>query len=517
MYRPSTVLTLLVAVTFLLSLVLFTSVGPATVGAACADSVFHLVALPHAIYVCVRHVLSFVPQSLNVDRLTRACSSLSALAAASDVEPVIVKALERFHQLLILLRSICRFLLCMILLVWLLMERVAEVVFDGTFPYLGFLCSSLWMICVCCVHVVLCSAPILVFYFVLDANPDVKRRQEPVPDIPYAVVRRRRLPRMLRERYEREREQALHREEERRQAQLAISLSLQTGPSETGPSEPPLAEGGSHHPAKRGDVETAGPAPIVSTRETEVESCEIVILPLPPSPMSPPLALSICSECVVSSASTNPPTPASSARAHADSTATSAIEHPEDPSLAEGATLLLSECSKESKLNASSIAGENDTWGLDSGLSTPDYSGNLDIASIIQHEVITASDPFTVASCAVSSSTTAGLEADKLPQSGAEISVEKRVDFFNVSDTVVLDILGTPGMAALIKAAVEDLGSTMANNIVEPSLSKTNQVSTNEDAACIESTTATVFLHIPEGNLSWNARPLEDDGAGLSD
>ncbi|KAG8739427.1 hypothetical protein FRC10_005636 [Ceratobasidium sp. 414] len=525
MHRLSTVLMLLVTVTFLLSLVAVVSICPVAADVIRIDCISDLVVLPRAICVCVRHVLPVRHQTLNVCRLTRTFDALSALAASS-AWLIIVKTFEYLCQLLILSRSIGHFLLCMTFLAWLLVERVAEAVFHHTPPYLHSLCSFLWIISgefdelqrtkveltvilpVGCVYVVLCGAPILVLYcVVLDANPSLKPKQEPVLGTPYAVVRRRKLPRMLQERYERERAQALQREAKRQKTRLATLRP--PNPPPIGLCEPPPTEINSHQTTKQYGAEPASPTPLVPTRETEVEPCDIA----PPSPLSSLSfpSTTICSESAVSSASTNPLTPTSSC-VPAGSPATPNTEYYGDSSPAEGATLMLAEDSEEFKSNGSSTADENGALGLVPTLSN---SGNPDTPLVVEPEVIGANNASAVGSCLVSSPpTTTGSEADKLSQ---ENSVENRAGLLDASDAVVKDIIATLEVAALIEAAVAELGSTLVNDIANPSLSETNQISTNEDETYIGSTASTAGSHTIQDDPNWDARLLENDNAGRSD
>ncbi|KAG8720402.1 hypothetical protein FRC08_000350 [Ceratobasidium sp. 394] len=511
MYRPSTVFVLLVVVTFLLSLVLIVSLCPVAVVVYGVDSTSDL---PRTVSVCVGYVPSIIPQILNVDRLARAFNCLSALAAGSHLQLIIVKTFDYLYQLLTLSRSIGRILLCMACLVWLLLECVAEVIFHRTFPYLPILCSTFRIISTCCVYILLCGAPILVFYcVVLDAKPSLELKQEPVIDIPYAVVRRRKLPRMLQERYEREREQALQREAERQKSRLATSLPSKPGLSETGSFEPSPTESDSSHPTKQGDVELTGLAPLPIR---EPETCNVIIPPSPCSLMPSPWTLATCPASAVSPASTNPSTPASGC-ASIDVPATPDTEYYEDSSPAEDAALPLSESAEESKFDVSNIAGENTTLGLDVTYSAPRGLGNLDAPSAVQHKAIAEHGPSTTISCPVSPHSTTEPEAVEEFQPEAENSPEKPLDLSGAPDATVEDILATPGMAALIEAAVADLGSALADDIVSPSHLETNRTSTLEVATCIGSAAGTAGSRTPQGDWSLGACLFENNGAGRFD
>ncbi|KAG8709689.1 hypothetical protein FRC08_018160 [Ceratobasidium sp. 394] len=505
MYRLPTVFLLLVAVTFLLSLVLFVSVCPVAAGIACADCISNL---PRMISVCSGDMVSIVPPTVSVGRLTRVCDVL-VLAIGDHLRLVVVKIFDCLRRLIILSCSIVCFL------VWVPFESAAEAVLERTLLNLPTLC---WITSICCIHVLLCGAPILVFYcIVLDAKPNLEPMQEPVPDIPYAVVRRRKLPRMLRERYEREREQALRREAERQQGRIATSLPPKTDSSENRASEPPPVESSSHAPPKPCDVEPAGPAPFSSTCEPEDEACNIIVPPSPSSTMHSPQITTTCSESTVSSASTNPSTPASSDCTSADSSATPDIEYHENSSQAEDVALPLSEGAEEPKANASSIAGENDALGLDVALPAPRCVENLDIPSAVEYKVIGNNDTPVTISCPISSSLTTGLEGAEASQSGSPNSAGTPVDLLDASDATVQDILATPEVAVLIEAAVAELVSSLENDVVGPSPSETNQISTNEDASCFGSMASANGLHTPQDNSNLNVCLFENGGAGRSD
>ncbi|KAG8737725.1 hypothetical protein FRC10_007903 [Ceratobasidium sp. 414] len=471
MYRLSTVLMLLVTVTSLLSLVSVVSVCPIAADVVCSiDCISDLVVLPRAICVCVRHVLP----ALNVCRLTRAFDALSALAGeyrlpyAADYCQNIRLPLPIAHYLALdwplpPLHDIPR------LAPGGESRRVLWIVFGEVDELYQTKVELTVIFPVGCVYVVLCGAPILVLYcVVLDANPSLKPKQEPVLGIPYAVVRRRKLPRMLQERYEREREQALEREAKRQQARFATLRSPNPPPTDF--CEPPPTESSLHQPAKQADTESAGSTPLVPTRETKVEPCDIIVLPSPFSSISP---------------------------------ATPNTKDYENSSPTEGAALPLAEGPQV----------EFKTW--DTALST---SGNLDTPPVVQHEAIAANDAPIVGSCLVSSpATTTGSEPNKLSQAGTENSVVKRVDLLDSSDTIVKDILATPGVAALIEAAVAELGSALANDIANPPLAETNWIATNEDADSIESMASTAGSHTTKDDSDWDARLLENDSAGRSD
>ncbi|KAG8696289.1 hypothetical protein FRC08_007255 [Ceratobasidium sp. 394] len=504
MYRLPTVFMLLVAVTFLLSLVLVLSICPVAVDVVCIDSMSDL---PHALSVCVGNVLSIIPRTLTTSRLTRVCGPL-ALAIGNCLRLIIVKTLECLRRLFILSCTIGCFL------IWVLFESAAEAVSERALLYLPALCS---IISVCCLYVLLCGAPVLVFYcVVLDAKPDLEPKQEPGLDIPYAVVRRRKLPRMLRERYEREREQALRREAERQQARLAASLLPRAASFETETFEPPATESDPNHPTKQRDTEAAGLAPLPSTHAPEGEACNVIIPPSPPSSMHSPQITTTCSESTVSSASTNSSTLAADC-VPTDPPATSDTEYHENSCQAEDTGFSLSEdVGKESKLNASSIAGENDTPGLDVPLPAPLCTGNIDTPLAVEHEVIAKNDSPTTISRPISSSLTTGSPVTDVFRSGTENSAENLVDL-DASDAIVQDILATPEMAALIEAAVAELGSALENDIVNPSPSETNQISTNEDVTRVGSTASTTGSHTPQDDSNLNACSFENDGAGRSD
>ncbi|KAG9083160.1 hypothetical protein FS749_006257 [Ceratobasidium sp. UAMH 11750] len=513
MYRPSTVFVPLVVVTFLLSLFLIVSLCPVAVGVV--YSVDSASDLSRTDSVCVGYVSSTIPQALNVDRLTRAFTGPSTLAAGSQLRLIIVKAFDYLYQSLAFSRSIGCILLCMACPVWLLLECVVEVIFHRTFPYLPILCSTFRIISACCVYILLCGAPILVFYCViLDAKPNLEPKHEPAIDIPYAVVRRRKLPRMLQERCEREREQALQREVERQKSRLATSLPPKPEPSETGPFELSPTESDSSHPTKQGDVELTGLAPLLPIREPEAYN--VIIPPSPCSLMPSPRTLATCPASAVSPASTNPSTPASGC-ASIDVPATPDTEYYKDSSPVEDAALPLSESAeKESKLNVSDIVGENTTLGSNITFSSPCGLGNLDTPSAVQHKAIAEHEPSTIVFCPASPPSTTEPEAAEEFRPEAENLPEKPLDLSDASDATMEDILAAPGMAAITEAAVADLGSALANDIVSPSHLKTNHTSTLEDAAGIGSAAGAAGSHAPQDGWNLDACLSENNGAGRS-
>ncbi|KAG8693330.1 hypothetical protein FRC09_010583, partial [Ceratobasidium sp. 395] len=270
MYHLAVITLLLVTVTSLLSLLLLSAAVPAlsvAVDVVCANLTTPISAALCAISLYVDRVSSIVSRSSIIARLARVWDVLSPSATGSHPPCVVVKLCGHLYQLLALSRSIGYLII-----------HTLEIGLKRFIPYLNALYSISAVLFASCVYIILCGAPILVWYclsFDEVITATLKPNPEPELDFPYVTVRRRKLPRMLQEKHKREREQALRREAEREQVRLNSKHS-KTSDSSTQP--PALSSTEMHsHPTDTGDVrysidsfDTAPLAPVHESRDIAI-------------------------------------------------------------------------------------------------------------------------------------------------------------------------------------------------------------------------------------------------------
>ncbi|KAG8697015.1 hypothetical protein FRC09_008121, partial [Ceratobasidium sp. 395] len=308
MYHLALVTLLLVTVTSFLSLLSLSAAAPAlslAVDVVCTDSTISVSTVLCAVTLYVDRVSSIVSENLIIARLARVWDVLSPLATGSPPPCVVVKLYGNLYQLLALSRSIDYPAI-----------DALRITLKRSIPYLNALYSISAVLLAACVYVLLCGAPILVWYClsfdeVITATLKPNPEPEPEPDFPYVTVRRRKLPRMLQEKHKREREQALQREAEREQVRLDSKHSKTSGSS----TQPPaLSSTEMHsHTTDKGDVcysiESFATAPPTPIHEYKLEPCDIAIPASPCSSSYSPPTQTICLDSDASSTSAGPTTP----------------------------------------------------------------------------------------------------------------------------------------------------------------------------------------------------------------
>ncbi|KAG8769436.1 hypothetical protein FRC12_004960 [Ceratobasidium sp. 428] len=307
MYHLAVVTLLLVTVTSLLSLLSLSAAAPAlsvAVEVVGADSTTTVSTVLCAVTFYVDRVSSIVSENLIIARLARVWDVLSPLATDGQPPYVVVKLYGHLYQLLALSRSIGYLII-----------HTLEIALKRFIPYLNVLYSISAVLLASCVYILLCGAPILVWYclsFDEVITATLKPNPEPEPNFPYVTVRRRKLPRMLQEKHKREREQALRREAEREEVRIENLKHSKTDCFSTQFPVPSSTEMHSH-PTDKGDVcpstESAHIAPSTPIHELKFEPYDIAIPASPCSSSYSPPTQTICLDSDASSTSAGPTTP----------------------------------------------------------------------------------------------------------------------------------------------------------------------------------------------------------------